>query len=182
MRARFRLHFGTVMECQYRLSTYGIAPGSLPIDMNGKLILDRQQQWVSNCEMMEKCGIETPNRAANSTSYTPNDVLVTGAKNRSHSGNRYFQRLIQEFLSEYTAGTDEKKRLIVSMVVEKVQKTGGRFLKQESDSATWVELLPDELRKKVMQAFRNRRRAPRQRSFQLRAKDNSSYNHLYNGD
>ena len=31
LRARFRVHFGSHIECQYALSTYGIATGSLPL-------------------------------------------------------------------------------------------------------------------------------------------------------
>ena len=49
MRARLRVHFGSQMECQYQLSTYGILPHTLRLDPNGSMILTRHLQWIEDC-------------------------------------------------------------------------------------------------------------------------------------
>ncbi|CAJ1965533.1 unnamed protein product [Cylindrotheca closterium] len=160
MRAKFKLHFGSLTECRYQLSTYGILPESLPLDHNGNINLDQHLHWVQSCAMKESLG--RPTTVVESAKATPNDndVLFTGGKIINHVGNQRFRALVRDFSDDYDAGTDEKKRQIVGEIVVKIQDAGGRFLKPQGKGAVaiWEEVPFHETRKKTMQTFRNRRR------------------------
>ena len=49
VRARFRVHFGSQIECLYQLATFGIPPSLLPIDGRGSLDLTEHRKWIQAC-------------------------------------------------------------------------------------------------------------------------------------
>ncbi|CAJ1965487.1 unnamed protein product [Cylindrotheca closterium] len=164
MRAKSRLHFGSLVECKYKMSTFGILSESIPLDASGNINLDRQLHWVQFCAREEQPDRQIPSsvRALETTTISPgqNDVLFTGGKVVNHGGNERYRRLIFYFSQAYESGTDAAKRQIVGEIIEKIHEDGGRFLRQQGKGAnkSW-EVVPMEiLRKKIMQAFRNRRR------------------------
>mmetsp|Transcript_4289 Transcript_4289/g.10016 ORF Transcript_4289/g.10016 Transcript_4289/m.10016 type:complete len:471 (+) Transcript_4289:57-1469(+) len=163
MRARVRLHFGSLTECQYQLSTYGIAPQSLPLDAFGNVNLDRHLRWVHSC-VMEETLVEFPISSSHAlepiTTPNENDVLFTGGKVGKHIGNQRFKSYILEFSQVYDSGTDEIKRHIVNEISAKIHEGGGRFLRRHG--AAWEEVPLDNLRGKIMQAFRKCRRVRKQ--------------------
>ena len=53
-RLRFRAHYGTHVESQYALLTYGIAAKSLPIDENGILNVDKFHKYLEDRKQIEK--------------------------------------------------------------------------------------------------------------------------------
>ncbi|CAJ1954052.1 unnamed protein product [Cylindrotheca closterium] len=164
LRARLRIHFGSQTECQYQLSTYGIMPQTLPLDANGSLLLDQHLHWVHCCAMEDKFGrsVSAP-EALESSIITPHqkDVIFTGGKNKNHEGNKRFYVLVHEHSQEYdSSGNDEQKRQIVSTIIDETHRIGGRFLQKQGTQSKvpWKEVPYDDVRRKVMQAFRNRRR------------------------
>ncbi|CAJ1965489.1 unnamed protein product [Cylindrotheca closterium] len=164
VKAKIRLHFGSVIECKYKLSTFGILSESIPLDASGNINLDRQLHWVQFCAREEQPDrhILPSDRALDTSTISPgqNDVLFTGGKVISHGGNERYRRLIFYFSQAYDTGTDEVKRQIVGEIIEKVREDGGCFLKEKGKgpNKSWEEVPIEILRKKIMQAFRNRRR------------------------
>ncbi|CAJ1965481.1 unnamed protein product [Cylindrotheca closterium] len=161
MRARMRMHYGSLTECKYQLSTYGILPESLPLDVHGNINFHRQLHWVESCIMEELFDRPSSPKALEAiTVPNQNDVLFTGGQVANHVGNELFQALILDYSQTYDSGTGATKRQIISEVIVKIQEVGGRFLKPQGKGANklWEEVPPEKLRKKIVQAFRNRRR------------------------
>lgn len=160
VRVRVRIHFGSQIECRNQLSTFGILHQSLPLDANGKLDVRLHLDWVQSCAIEEKAAFsETSPRASNVPTITPNanDVIFTGCKVVNRPGNQLFEALIKDYSEVYNYSP--AKRRIVDDIISKIQDQGGRFLKPTtSSSPLWEEVPLHELRKKVMQAFRNLRR------------------------
>ena len=88
----------------------------------------------------------------------PNDVLFSGGKITKHAGTLAFRQMIKDYSAVYDSGTDATKRQIAENLLERVHESGGRFLKQSKNSTSWEDVPPKELRKKIMQSFRNRRK------------------------
>lgn len=163
MRVRLRVHCGTQMECQFQMSTYGILPQSLPLDPNGRMELERHLNWIEHCATDCKYRrAASPSKAVGSptvSSPNPDDVLFTGGKIRDHAGTQRFQGLVRDHSQIYDCGTGDMKRRIADTLIHKIHGNGGRFLKQSGHSnQDWEEVPLDQVRKKVMQTFRNRRR------------------------
>ncbi|CAJ1965483.1 unnamed protein product [Cylindrotheca closterium] len=163
MRARVRTHYGSLTECKYQLSTYGILPESLPLDANGNINPDQQLRWVNSCMMEEQlsnAGQSLPKAFEPITMPNQNDVFFTGGQVTNHLGNQRFQALIFDCSQAYDSGTDEMKRQIIGDIIVRTHEVGGRFLKPQGKGANkiWEEVPTENLRKKIMQAFRNRRR------------------------
>ncbi|KAL3942743.1 MAG: hypothetical protein SGBAC_003118 [Bacillariaceae sp.] len=170
-RARGKLHYGSHTECQYRLSTFGILPGLLPLTpATNRMNLERHLEWVEFRRMADECGgsnssiididIDIDMNSLMITTPTPNDVLCRGSTRSNTLGNQLLMELCKEHIQAYgDVKTDKSKRQVVGYIVDKIHETGGRFLKQEqSNASVWEELTPNEVRKKVMQALRNLRR------------------------
>lgn len=187
LRARVRLHFGSHLECQYLLSSYGIWRELLPLTPNTYSIeRERHLQWYQSC--FSTTTSETTNAGIVSTStsckttaaavvtqpITDKDILYMGGKKTNTAGNVHLQNLVTEFFQTYDeSGTsDEMKRSIVNAMIDEIHRSGGRFLmnqnqassansEQDADSVVWATVPSNELRTKIMQMFRNRRRSVR---------------------
>lgn len=166
LRARFRLHVGSHVECQYALSTYGIAPGSLPLSPETSA-LDKEphMRWMQSCLVADarihpmlaepQPQIQCP--------YSPNDVLYTGGKISNNAGNSRLRALVKKLSPIYDSCTKDKKRIVVDGMIGEIHSKGGRFLKeapkgQRHDHSNWIETPLDEVRSKITQMFRNHRR------------------------
>ena len=89
----------------------------------------------------------------------PNDVLFACGNIRNHEGTVGFRDVVEKYSKEYDSGTHESKRELVDEIIERIHETGGRFLRETRDSASlWEDVPQTQVRKKIMQTFRNRRR------------------------
>lgn len=155
MRARFKVHFGSHMECQYGLKAYGIPPEALPTSPR----LNEHMRWYNACELQEAPSSSSIILQRLPVEPLSNDVLFGGKKN-NNGGNRRLRALVRSTSTEYDTGTKQEKRHLIDHVVNEIQITGGRFLKQsESDSGRWEEISLEDACSKIAQAFRNNRRA-----------------------
>jgi hypothetical protein len=162
LRARFKVHIGSYMECQYCVKPYGIPPESLPSPSSSVYSeLGHHLRWYKECQSREAS-------ASDGTTYDLptnlhiellyNDVLFGGKKN-SNGGNKSLRSLVKSNSNEYDTGTKTEKRALIDHVVREIRKTGGRFLKQaEEDIEKWEEVSLEEACGKIAQAFRNNRR------------------------
>eukprot|EP00980_Cylindrotheca_fusiformis_P031703 scaffold26816_cov166-Cylindrotheca_fusiformis.AAC.1 len=163
MRARFKLHFGSQMECQYSLKPYGISP------INGPQ-LEAHMRWYHDCEIHDSVGngdiasteLSSQNSTATALDPISSDVLFGGKKN-NNGGNKRLRGLVRDSSKAYDMGTKMEKRALIDHVVREIQKTGGRFLKQSENnnnhSDKWEAISIEDACSKIAQAFRNNRRS-----------------------
>mmetsp|Transcript_17722 Transcript_17722/g.43712 ORF Transcript_17722/g.43712 Transcript_17722/m.43712 type:complete len:558 (+) Transcript_17722:340-2013(+) len=161
IRARFRIHFGSHMECQYLLSTYGIAAWILPLKpITFEMNLEQHHRWFQSCLVNDTsdCSDLVRTQTIN-IEYNENDVLYVACKKSPNAGNDRLRALVTDMSQIYDSGTKEKKRMVVDGMIGEIQKTGGRFLKRHPESQSdWTEIPLDEVRLKITQMFRNHRR------------------------
>ncbi|KAL3941351.1 MAG: hypothetical protein SGBAC_004269 [Bacillariaceae sp.] len=162
VRARFRLHLGSDLECRYSLKPFGIPPEVLPSSEDASLCKESDHyhlRWYQECEWREAAAAGTSeNLTELPIEPYPADVLFGGRRN-GNGGNRLLRTLIRNHANQYDAGTKEEKRDLVEQVMRDVQKPGGRFLNLGvGESEHWVELTNEDACSKVAQAFRNNRR------------------------
>ncbi|CAJ1937798.1 unnamed protein product [Cylindrotheca closterium] len=165
-RARLRMHFGSHTECQYLLSTYGIPSQMLPFRPGTYMVnLETHHNWCQSYLLMEKQKSGHVPSPLAVTQINANDVLYVDRKKNNNMGNQRLRALIKEFSSQYDAGSNETKKLMVDALLGEIRKAGGRFLKQQANCTSerqlvWEELSLEEARAKVTQLFRNNRRRP----------------------
>jgi hypothetical protein len=114
LRARFRSHLGSHMECGYALLSFGVPSHLLPFTTEGQLKMGNHKKWIQRRIIMAQelergkvfSGIELPR---------PNDVLQgKGKPYHNHPGNRRLLELAEFYLDEYDQADSkgvEMKRL-----------------------------------------------------------------------
>jgi hypothetical protein len=71
------------------------------------------------------------------TEIHPQDVMSgRGGATNSHSGNRFFRTLVKEHQDEYLKAKKRDKPGVAALIVERVRKRGGRFLKRIEDPSS----------------------------------------------
>jgi hypothetical protein len=136
----------------------------LPIDASSGVIdLDRHKRWFQSCfpeSESESAGSVKPQSLSIVTKPTVDDVLYDGKSHHYHRGNQQLRTLVLEWSGVYDAGDKVTKRTVVNSVIDKIEKSGGRFLKSEHriGGVSWSPVPREELRRKIAQMFRNRRR------------------------
>eukprot|EP00980_Cylindrotheca_fusiformis_P028644 scaffold22625_cov174-Cylindrotheca_fusiformis.AAC.2 len=166
LRTRFKLHHGSHMECQYRLTTYGIPRELLPLTEGDEAILEYHLSWY-NSRLLEEGSVAYVRGTESSNDQIDEprllDVLFGKRINRD-GGNRTLRSHVQAHSMEYECANKTRKLELVEQVINDIQSSGGRFLVQEvvirddTTFTTWRLLRLDEVRGKIHQAFRNHRR------------------------
>jgi len=182
-RSRFRPHFGSHLECQEKMSAFGIPKGILPITSDGTILIkehtawlnrrrqleqQRQQQCINagcNGRAMRQLESPTPSSDISSTGIVndgenpaPGDILFgRGRKVRDHPGNAQFLNLVDQYMAKYESAGRVDKACIAEIIVRMIKDAGCKFLKKD-EQEVWREVADSEARKKVAHAFRNLRR------------------------
>ncbi|CAJ1932734.1 unnamed protein product [Cylindrotheca closterium] len=182
-RARFRLHFGTHLECKYHLSTYGIPGELLPLSAEtNEMDLEPHLRWCRSCfTKTDRTELDhqddepkTNNHHSSSPAHgglitvpNPNDVLFMGSKRRDNVGNERLRKLVKDAAKLYASGSNEDKRRLVDGIIGDIHESGGLFLKQvQKGNERWEEISLAKVREKITQRFRNHNRR-RESVFQL---------------
>jgi hypothetical protein len=102
-----------------------------------------QSSIASNSKLVEKTDV---------------DILSgRGAGTTSHPGNMRFRRLIEERKPKYkNMKTKDEKKNFTLEVKATIDSYGGRFLKKNIVTGTWVVMAHEEARKKISQCFREK--------------------------
>jgi hypothetical protein len=102
---------------------------------------------VDGNENLER-NIETPRN---------NDILSgRGRTSWSHTGNQQFRSFVGTYLKQYTETTSRnEKTRIVHLIYDEVIKSGGRFLKLDSNSNTWYQIGKLAAREKIGHTLRD---------------------------
>jgi len=84
------------------------------------------------------------------------DVLFYRAGvSASHVGTRRYREAVKTWLPEYAKGSIPRKAEVRDIVIAEVRNWGGRFLKWEKKTKTWVEIPLKQVQDKVGQCFRD---------------------------
>ncbi|CAJ1964311.1 unnamed protein product [Cylindrotheca closterium] len=84
-----------------------------------------------------------------------NDVLCgRGGATNTHIGNKRFRAIVAEYQEVYLGARKKEKAQIASRVVERIRQNGGRFLKRDTTTDTWVEVPSKKALGKTGQALR----------------------------
>ena len=87
--------------------------------------------------------------------YTDNDVLLgRGGLSNKHPGNKRYRKEIENAKAVYRSATKDDKTKWAALLVEYVEKYGGRFLEKDKATGKWY-IVPDIVaRRKAGQALR----------------------------
>jgi hypothetical protein len=173
-RARFRAHFGSHMECEYALLSFGLPSTMLPFTAECELKTANQKKWIQRRIVKEQellrvgvfLGVDLPNR---------NDYLLgQGKPFQHHPGNQRLQELCEICLDEYNQGNRKSKTRVAGRIVREFLHPsdpvgrirhgglGARFLKRRDckcKGGWWVEETDEDvLIEKVCTALRSARK------------------------
>jgi len=156
-RARTRLHFGSIYECQEAIKEYGIPSNFLPITNTGNIKIQNHLRWLAFRQAKESSiergidfnGIECP---------SVKDVLTGKGPLVSSNPANVANRKIMErrFLEHRDALTAERKTLISREIVDELIRDGGKFLIKQKN--WWTSCDRETAREKVSVAFRDMRK------------------------
>ena len=72
-----------------------------------------------------------------------------------HEGNKAYSKIVQSYAAQYKMCSNKRsKAKITALVIDKIHRRGGRFLKMTDDGA-WVELDKQSILEKVQHALRS---------------------------
>ena len=111
-RSKIKIHHGSLVECQYRLSTYGIPPKTLPFTADNAFILDYHLSCYQDCLQQESTIASFSIRDPNKNEPNSNDVVFIGKKTKGN-GNKRLRRLAVRYSSPYSSGGPKEKRELV---------------------------------------------------------------------
>ena len=96
---------------------------------------------------------------------TKHDIIVGRHKQAfNHIGNARFREVISSFLPRYMYAPTRRHRANLSKeIVDKIEVTGVRFLKEDTKTGLWMELTLTEKRNKVGHALRDAAASERSR-------------------
>jgi len=153
-KVRERTHFGSHMEVQYALCTFGI---KMQYDCFGREYIEKNLENRRKIEAEEKRK-KAEEEARSGVILHPNEMDVLCGRGRPYQdfpGNLRVGRIVDQHVAQYLE-THERltKTMIAISIVKNVQTFGGRFLARRDDG--W-ELASDKVaRGKISQALRVR--------------------------
>ena len=158
---RFRSHFGSSIEIEYKIMTFGIP--KLPIVPDGELNMDMSfnEQVLDRLRQrdLERDNVLTKEAGtySNMLQYPAKfDILVgRGQPYQSYPGNQRLNHFVKLYREQYLRATERyMKTCIAAAAVKQLQDTGSRFLERKemgwviADEEVCVEKLAKALRRK----------------------------------
>lgn len=167
---RTRLHYGSDVERQYQLQSFGIPLDSLPVDKNGNIRNEIIQngwwnEYLQNVTSVSRNQQASHRRNASNLINVATDgmrgtdvLLGRGKLTLRNPGNIHFRKQLQAHAEDYNRlSRHERKRACISYT-RQLTASGTRFLRQTDERGLWVECDFDEAVDKVAQFFRTLRR------------------------
>lgn len=188
IRANTKPHFGSHVECQYLLASYGIPREALPFSSSDNGIdLSNHKHWAKQCahrERNEMNPCQSERGASNYDCFQAKTMFCVLERKSSTGGNERLMKMATSFADSYDDGTVKSKfddgiicnqkfqwtcnarlfssrRIIINCMIAEIRKHGGRFLKPDTSAqgqGGWIEVKEKEMREKIGQTFRNLRR------------------------
>jgi len=158
LRLRVRAHFGSSIEIQYSLGTFGIRCQGLLED--GREKTELVEEYLQRRLNLEKAEDERLVQEEVGTgiikSPAPNDVLLgRGRPYQNFSGNHRFLELVDVYMERYLKCSSQfETSCLILDVVKSVHDYGGRFLKRTE--LGWEVVTEKVARTKTGASFRTR--------------------------
>jgi hypothetical protein len=154
-RLRFRTHFGSHIECQFALMTFGINRSILPFNAKNEV----RGVFMENF-LKKRLAIEAKrrNEGGDRVDYpTENDCLLgRGRPYQDFPGNVQLSKLINSRREEYNRADRWQKTVISYDVARTIADLGGRFLQRDNMTGGWKVVDEGVARDKVASSFRVR--------------------------
>jgi hypothetical protein len=160
-RKRQRIHYGSVIEIQYALLTFGIHLPPWFTSGNGAPSMEYVDLYLDLCRQREAL---TKSRSQNFLASNPGlvfhpkaqDVLLgRGRPYHSWYGNVHLSRILTAYADRYMHTSEGKggKAEIAMEIIEKIRAEGGTFLRRRADNF-WETVSDDVAKQKVSQNMR----------------------------
>ena len=173
---RFQTHFGSALECQSNLSTFGIPPKILPLSVDGQVHCIDHASFLSQLEKMESeqdvdshdisyhpfhdvasDERQSFSRIENLTPGPKDIILGKGKRASRYLGNMKLRDVIEEHYAVYANGRSESRKVLARMIYLQIIHSGARFLTYSEQDQGWSELDEDTAIGKILHDFRNHR-------------------------
>mmetsp|Transcript_23812 Transcript_23812/g.66046 ORF Transcript_23812/g.66046 Transcript_23812/m.66046 type:complete len:461 (-) Transcript_23812:980-2362(-) len=156
-RIRSRVHTGSIEECSYKLTAYGIPGDQIPIKSSGIMKCADHKKFIAFCQEREDAIFRNGCSFRGILCPSSSDIIVgRGPRIKSHTGNERYRLLLQSKYEHYNFASIAKKKEIAFDVIREVHAYGGRFLVPSKNG--WIETDDYSARSKVSIAFRDVRK------------------------
>jgi hypothetical protein len=154
---------GKPSEVVASMMTFGLSADDFPVSEDGSLKYENHLAWIAK---RQKIGSAKSSSGQEQIVKSPSDVLIfsplqidvllgRGRGTMKHPGNLRLRMVMQSFFVLYENSTKMEKPFVAKLVVEEVQKKGGRFMKKEG--VGWQEVVDEIAGEKVKHGFRDLR-------------------------
>jgi hypothetical protein len=130
-RVRFRCHFGSHMEVQYNLMSFGINIKNFPFDMNGAFQPEKHPTFLEQHQAIE-IARKNKEKEDGTIVLTGHDVLLgRGRPIQDFPGNIALCDLVDQNIDRYRAcAKSSEKDVLFQDIIQSVKTSGGRFLRR----------------------------------------------------
>ena len=175
-RLRIKFHYGSDIEAQYALLTFGIPVAALPIHKDGSLVDKISQNYITERRSIEAIRAQQQNLPKKYVDYPSfNDILLgRGRPYQEYCGNQILMNLVEDERQYYQSVTDKFEKTCVTMsIVSKIKNDiGGKFLQRTSEG--WEVVTDTVAREKVSHTFRTKTSIEKRNNLKKHASTNSS--------
>eukprot|EP00538_Stauroneis_constricta_P013129 CAMPEP_0119557070 /NCGR_PEP_ID=MMETSP1352-20130426/8844_1 /TAXON_ID=265584 /ORGANISM="Stauroneis constricta, Strain CCMP1120" /LENGTH=578 /DNA_ID=CAMNT_0007604111 /DNA_START=81 /DNA_END=1817 /DNA_ORIENTATION=+ len=165
VRQRMKMHYGSIIECQYELNSYGIPTQIMPMEGEGGTM---RYDFIASClaEMEQhdarKDQIDLIARRGDSgnevliNEIREVDVLVgKGPQFQWFPGNIALMNIVKELKPRHMASDRLGKKQVAAEALQRVRQSGGRFLERYKDTGWWIATKEQQNHEKCAMLFRN---------------------------
>lgn len=168
VRARIRIHYGSDIERQYILQTFGVRLETFPVDTEGNVRLETRKWCDKYLGIATSAADPQPSHGDNDAPITvtnglwETDVLFgRGRLVQYHPGNIRYRDFLDQHREEYDGYQRNQRRKACIDYTQELLANGTRFLKQ-NETEMWVVCDFEEVVDKIAQFYRTRRRRIKQ--------------------
>jgi hypothetical protein len=172
---RFQTHFGSPLECQSNLNTFGIPSKILPLDKYGQVHCHDHSSFLSQLQQAESQHAvfalamnppplervkEVVPSSVRKVEITPgpNDIILgRGKRGSKYQGNSKLRDIVQEKYEEYEERNSASRRILACSIYFSLIQSGSRFLHFSENDEAWSDLDEDAAIAKILHRFRNHR-------------------------
>mmetsp|Transcript_24761 Transcript_24761/g.69522 ORF Transcript_24761/g.69522 Transcript_24761/m.69522 type:complete len:615 (-) Transcript_24761:109-1953(-) len=162
IRLRSKIYCGSIMECNYELVAIGYPSAMLPMDESGKLhqaCIDTSMRMSRLCDEDERRRYDE-GRPSHCVTTPPTSMDIISGRGRpcqQFAGNQRFNEFLLACKDAYyeKGMTKTQKTNMTLHIVQRLKKTGARFLKRDATGKWWEEMDDANARERVAMSLRN---------------------------
>lgn len=156
----YKVHFGSQLELNYKLSGYGVPIELIPISSTGKLKFNYHRAMMNTLRTKMKMDVNSDDYKEIVECPRFNDVVFRkGPAAKLNTGNATYRELLRNYSFEHFTGDKQQKYDITMLIIQKIESRNGRFLDFQN---MWVVITDGEqVRQKVAAAIKQYNRGRR---------------------